>query len=281
MKNKKHQLKPSLFLCVLMAAAILLVFVMATNVNKNVAKNFKGTILYGREDSAGKNALVLYYFETDNSVVISEDCEFGFFSDKDTVVYAIGTEVYRYNILDKKSEKVASLDCDRILEVSLFSDGQTLIASGVKDEQYGIYGMDGKAICSVQGKITGLKGEYFAVNSQNTSKVYKLGLNGTATEMTGFEGVTGAVSVTGNAVIVVRDDKAIAHKTDFSKEGILRFSTPEYVIKRVVPVTDTQFLVTAEKDGITDMYMCNGSNIVKVDKISTEAASEYIYDCRK
>lgn len=46
MKNRKEHLKPAFILCGIVGVVIIIIFIASGQVNKNVANNLKGRVLY-------------------------------------------------------------------------------------------------------------------------------------------------------------------------------------------------------------------------------------------
>lgn len=280
--NKKHQLKPSLIMCVILAAVVLFVFAMATRVNKNVVKDYEGTILFVRQGKDNENGLMLYDFGTKELAIVSAAGNTGFFPDKDTVVYAEEGVLYKYDINQKSSSVYCDTGLDSIIKVGFYEDNGTILVLGKTGADYVIESTDKKEIYRTQKEITDFCGKYFTVADGEKSEVYEFFVSGsTPVSKADFEGRIESVSVTGNAAIFCLDGRAVTKDLKFSRDGILRFSTSEYYVSRVVPVSDTQFLVTAKKDNGTDMYMCNGSNMVRIDELSSDGSDEIIVACTK
>lgn len=269
-------------MCVILAAVVLFVFAMATRVNKNVVKDYEGTILFVRPGEGDENGLMLYDFSTKELAIVSAASNTGFFPDKDTVVYAEEGVLYKYDINQKTSSVYCDTGLDSIIKVGFYEDNGTILVLGKTGADYVIESTDKKEIYRTQKEITDFCGKYFTVADGEKSEVYEFFVSGsTPVSKAEFEGRIESVSVTGNAAIFCLDGRAVTKDLKFSRDGILRFSTSEYYVSRVVPVSDTQFLVTAKKDNGTDMYMCNGSNMVRIDELSSDGNDEIIVACTK
>ena len=68
MKNKKEHLKPAFILCGIVGVVIIIIFIASGQVNKNVANNLKGKVLY----TEGADVIKEYDFKEDRTQVIGK-----------------------------------------------------------------------------------------------------------------------------------------------------------------------------------------------------------------
>lgn len=127
--NKKNQVKPALIICTIMAALVIVAFVITSMINRNVVKNTKGKMLY-TEGSNG--AVVVYDFKDKSKTVTSVTDTFvkdaSFYSDG--FVFISDLRIGYYSFDTKKTDYYEIPGATELL--ALDSSGDT-IAFSYKD----------------------------------------------------------------------------------------------------------------------------------------------------
>ena len=72
MKNRKEHLKPAFILCGIVGVVIIIIFIASGQVNKNVANNLKGRVLY----TEGTDVIKEYNFKEGRETVIGKGMHF-------------------------------------------------------------------------------------------------------------------------------------------------------------------------------------------------------------
>lgn len=296
MKTKRYQIKPALILCGVMALFIVVIFVMAGNINRNVAKNMKGRILYDDVAPDGKSAVVMYDFESGESVRISEKAGFadargGVFvrAGKAAFIATDGGQscIYIYDTEKGSAEAVAASDGAEYTDID-YSAGKDrfvcLCGDGAKWRIEEI-AADGTKIS--EGPVFESENRIYAINySESGEEVYFVQDNGNGggtlksvknssvktlyvsekSPLTGIEAANGALLVCEDG----KDGRKIARYND--KRGslnFLQFNSDGYECAAAAAVSSTQFVVSADAGGHFEIYVCNGSNMVKAEGINS------------
>lgn len=297
MKNKRYQIKPALILCGVMALFIVVIFVMAGNINRNVAKNMKGRILCDEISPDGKSSVVMYDFETGESVRISEkaglgSAKNGIFtaSDKAAFIAEDGerSAIYIYDMEKGSAETVSISDGWRYLDIDycagkdrfvcLCGDGkgwmiEEIAADGTKISETPVFESE-NAIHALNYSDSGDE-VYFVHDNGNGGGTLKSVKDlrvktlyvSEKSLLTGVEAANGALLVCEQG----KDGRRIAQYND--KRGslsILKFNSDDYECAAAVAVSSTQFIVSADAGGHFEIYVCNGSNMVRAEKINSD-----------
>ena len=91
MKNKKEHLKPAFILCGIVGVVIIIIFIASGQVNKNVANNLKGKVLY----TEGTDVIKEYDFKEDRAEVIGKGTNAHYVDDE--IVYNDTNRIYIYD----------------------------------------------------------------------------------------------------------------------------------------------------------------------------------------
>ena len=306
MKNKRYQLKPALILCGAMAALIIVIFIMAGNKNRNVAKNMKGQLLYDEVSADEKSAVVMYDFASGESLRISEEAGFddafgGVFAGENKAAFIARdgerNGIYIYDYAKKQSDVIALsddiryLDLDycgkkngficlcsdvgewRIEEISSDTDNKTenpLFIS--ENEIYALkYSEEGDAVYFVHENGNG-GGVLKCVKGSQQTTLYV----SEKTRLQGLEVLDKTILVCENGE---RGRKIAQYNAKRSALDSLKFNSDGYECAAVSAVSSTQFIVSADIGGRFEIYVCNGSNIVRAEGINSDKdmiVSDYI-----
>lgn len=273
--NKKQHLKPALILCGVMLAIILVMYISSQKVNKNVAENMTGYMLY----TADGGKLYLYDFNEHNTKEIADGADGAGFMTRDSIFIIKDNTLSLFHSEEGREEEIVSLETGRILETD-YSDSKKTTA--VLWESESCQGID---IIDAEGKtqknlindisdITSIcfsadgKSIYFAQDTDSGSCIYALSVSGRDTQK--IIDVKD-VSVTGtdlyeNTLYLSCTDNAV-YKLNLKTERLskLEFCSDEYSCRDLCVAYETQYLVVSDKDGSKAIYVCNGSNMDKAD----------------
>ncbi len=309
MKNKKYQLKPALILCGVMAALIIAVFIMAGNVNRNVAKNMSGRILYDCVSGDGASSVELYDFNEKKSVGVSGaagfGCAFGgVFAGKNRAAFIVddgaGSGICVYDLDGERalatvmSEKFRYLDidyCEKTNRIAcLCSDGagwwiEEITPEGDRISGDPVFTLD-KEIYAISYTEAG-DGIYFVHENGGGGNFKRVDIKDSRLStlyVPEKETLTG-VSVREDTVLLFEKAgegrEIIRYDNKKGRIYRLEFNSGEYRCAAAVPVSSTQYLVSCDAGGRFEIYVCNGSNMVKAEGLLQDAEliiSDYISD---
>ncbi|MCM1308765.1 MAG: hypothetical protein NC223_09225 [Butyrivibrio sp.] len=300
MKNKRYQLKPALILCGAMTALIIVIFVMAGNINRNVAKNMKGRLLYDEAADGGKSSVVMYDFTSEESARISEDAGFddafgGVFAGEHKTAFIARdggrNGIYIYDSDKKSAETAAVSDSVGYLDLDYCASRESLVClcrGGGKwwieeipaDKEHSPADNGENAVFTSENEIRALccseEGDVYFVhdngNGGGVLKVIKASRTETLyvsekTELCGVDASNGAVLVCENGE---KGRAVLQYNAKRSLLDRLKFNSDEYECAAPLAVSSTQFIVSADIRGSFEIYVCNGSNIVRAEKIVSE-----------
>lgn len=276
MKNKKEHLKPAFILCGIVGVVIIIIFIASGQVNKNVANNLKGKVLY----TEGTDVIKEYDFKEDRAEVIGKGTN-AHYAD-DGIVYNDINRIYIYDGRTDRELYALEPEC-RI--TSMTAAGSVIAASYVQGDAYKIikYDTEKKAaevlitsdneIMSVcAGKDSELY--YTETNGEDTS-LCKLSINGGSPEklLKGNDERIEYITYVGGMILMCENKSGNTVMSRFNiktaKAVELKFSSDEYNCVSAAAVHDEEYIVSSDKD--TEkyaLYVCNGSNMVRIDKIS-------------
>lgn len=283
--NKKEHLKPAFILCGIVAAIIIILFIFSNNVNKNVVNNMTGRILYTETDGGVKQ----YSFDDDTDTLVSGDIENACFGNyvSDGIIFA-GTDEYGvWNIYF--SETGARTDIfytlpDKAVLIALTGRGSCMAAAYSDGGKYYITAYDMEKDKEYETLET--EDELLSLCfDEECEKIYYTSFNGN-------ESILESVRISGGAdekLLEAGDERLtfIAFRNDTlyfceDKDGkrtvsqyilqrnratVLKFSSDEYNCRTICPVYDEKFIVSSDREGVYEIYVCNGSNMVKADRI--------------
>lgn len=276
MKNKKEHLKPAFILCGIVGVVIIIIFIASGQVNKNVANNLKGKVLY----TEGADVIKEYDFKEDRAEVIGKGTN-AHYAD-DGIVYNDTNRIYIYAGRTDRELYALEPEC-RI--TSLTAVGSVIAASYVQGDAYNIikYDTEKKAaevlltsdneIMSVcAGKDSEL---YYTETDGEDTSLCKLSINGGSPEklLKGNDERIEYITYVGGMILMCENKSGNTVMSRFniktSKAVELKFSSDEYNCVSAAAVYDEEYIVSSDKD--TEkyaLYVCNGSNMVRIDKIS-------------
>lgn len=276
MKNKKEHLKPAFILCGIVGVVIIIIFIASGQVNKNVANNLKGKVLY----TEGTDVIKEYDFKEDRAEVIGKGTN-AHYAD-DGIVYNDTNRIYIYDGRTDRELYALEPEC-RI--TSLTAAGSVIAASYVQGDAYSIikYDTEKKAaevlitsdneIMSVCiGKDSEL---YYTETDGEDTSLCKLSINGGSPEklLKGNDERIEYITYVGGMILMCENKSGNTVMSRFniktSKAVELKFSSDEYNCVSAAAVYDEEYIVSSDKD--TEkyaLYVCNGSNMVRIDKIS-------------
>lgn len=276
MKNKKEHLKPAFILCGIVGVVIIIIFIASGQVNKNVANNLKGKVLY----TEGTDVIKEYDFKEDRAEVIGKGTN-AHYAD-DGIVYNDTNRIYIYDGRTDRELYALEPEC-RI--TSLTAAGSVIAASYVQGDAYNIikYDTEKKAaevlltseneIMSVcAGKDSEL---YYTETDGEDTSLCKLSINGGSPEklLKGNDERIEYITYVGGMILMCENKSGNTVMSRFniktSKAVELKFSSDEYNCVSAAAVYDEEYIVSSDKD--TEkyaLYVCNGSNMVRIDKIS-------------
>ncbi len=276
MKNKKEHLKPAFILCGIVGVVIIIIFIASGQVNKNVANNLKGKVLY----TEGTDVIKEYDFKEDRAEVIGKGTN-AHYAD-DGIVYNDTNRIYIYDGRSDRELYALEPEC-RI--TSLTTVGSVIAASYVQGDAYSIikYDTEKKAaevlltseneIMSVcAGKDSEL---YYTETDGEDTSLCKLSINGGSPEklLKGNDERIEYITYVGGMILMCENKSGNTVMSRFNiktaKAVELKFSSDEYNCVSAAAVHDEEYIVSSDKD--TEkyaLYVCNGSNMVRIDKIS-------------
>ncbi len=273
-----------------MCGIILLIFVFSNNVNKNVAENMIGRMLYISVDNENTKAY-MYDFDTKMNISLSQlekygnvkkmqfikaDMVAGICVNEDVVgIYTLpldGQASLLYQMEDVK--EIIAFDCDDKGETLLVAYEDTNGNSCVFSIK-----LSGDVIQYVteDKKVTGACFSYnnekvlVSVKKDNTviysSKIADTSLS--AECMIGQK--KGSVVSTYDKGYFIQYDSSFSRFISVKEyESTLKFCEDNHKYYGLCVVTDNKFIVASDKNGNTDIYVCNGSNMDAVDTINDE-----------
>ena len=276
MKNKKEHLKPAFILCGIVGVVIIIIFIASGQVNKNVANNLKGKVLY----TEGTDVIKEYDFKEDRAEVIGKGTNAHYVDDG--IVYNDTNRIYIYDGRSDRELYALEPEC-RI--TSLTTAGSVIAASYVQGDAYSIikYDTEKKAaevlltseneIMSVcAGKDSEL---YYTETDGEDTSLCKLSINGGSPEklLKGNDERIEYITYVGGMILMCENKSGNTVMSRFniktSKAVELKFSSAEYNCVSAAAVYDEEYIVSSDKDTENyALYVCNGSNMVRIDKIS-------------
>lgn len=276
MKNKKEHLKPAFILCGIVGVVIIIIFIASGQVNKNVANNLKGKVLY----TEGTDVIKEYDFKENRAEVIGKGTN-AHYAD-DGIVYNDTNRIYIYDGRTDRELYALEPEC-RI--TSMTAVGSVIAASYVQGDAYKIikYDTEKKAaevlitsdneIMSVcAGKDSEL---YYTETDGEDTSLCKLSINGGSPEklLKGNDERIEYITYVGGMILMCENKSGNTVMSRFNiktaKAVELKFSSDEYNCVSAAAVHDEEYIVSSDKD--TEkyaLYVCNGSNMVRIDKIS-------------
>lgn len=276
MKNKKEHLKPAFILCGIVGVVIIIIFIASGQVNKNVANNLKGKVLY----TEGTDVIKEYDFKENRAEVIGKGTN-AHYAD-DGIVYNDTNRIYIYDGRTDRELYALEPEC-RI--TSMTAVGSVIAASYVQGDAYKIikYDTEKKAaevlitsdneIMSVcAGKDSEL---YYTETDGEDTSLCKLSINGGSPEklLKGNDEKIEYITYVGGMILMCENKSGNTVMSRFNiktaKAVELKFSSDEYNCVSAAAVHDEEYIVSSDKD--TEkyaLYVCNGSNMVRIDKIS-------------
>lgn len=276
MKNKKEHLKPAFILCGIVGVVIIIIFIASGQVNKNVANNLKGKVLY----TEGTDVIKEYDFKEDRAEVIGKGTN-AHYAD-DGIVYNDTNRIYIYDGRTDRELYALEPEC-RI--TSLTAAGSVIAASYVQGDAYSIikYDTEKKAaevlltsdneIMSVcAGKDSEL---YYTETDGEDTSLCKLSINGGSPEklLKGNDERIEYITYVGGMILMCENKSGNTVMSRFNiktaKAVELKFSSDKYNCVSAAAVHDEEYIVSSDKDTENyALYVCNGSNMVRIDKIS-------------
>lgn len=276
MKNKKEHLKPAFILCGIVGVVIIIIFIASGQVNKNVANNLKGKVLY----TEGTDVIKEYDFKEDRAEVIGKGTN-AHYAD-DGIVYNDTNRIYIYDGRTDRELYALEPEC-RI--TSLTAAESVIAASYVQGDVYNIikYDTEKKAaevlitsdneIMSVcAGKDSEL---YYTETDGEDTSLCKLSINGGSPEklLKGNDERIDYITYVGGMILMCENKSGNTVMSRFniktSKAVELKFSSDKYNCVSAAAVYDEEYIVSSDKDTENyALYVCNGSNMVRIDKIS-------------
>lgn len=276
MKNKKEHLKPAFILCGIVGVVIIIIFIASGQVNKNVANNLKGKVLY----TEGTDVIKEYDFKEDRAEVIGKGTN-AHYAD-DGIVYNDTNRIYIYDGRTDRELYALEPEC-RI--TSMTAVGSVIAASYVQGDAYSIIKYDTKkkaaevlltsdneimSVCA--GKDSEL---YYTETDGEDTSLCKLSINGGSPEklLKGNDERIEYITYVGGMILMCENKSGNTVMSRFNiktaKAVELKFSSDEYNCVSAAAVHDEEYIVSSDKD--TEkyaLYVCNGSNMVRIDKIS-------------
>lgn len=276
MKNKKEHLKPAFILCGIVGVVIIIIFIASGQVNKNVANNLKGKVLY----TEGTDVIKEYDFKEDRAEVIGKGTN-AHYAD-DGIVYNDTNRIYIYDGRTDRELYALEPEC-RI--TSLTAAGSVIAASYVQGDAYSIikYDTEKKAaevlITSdneIMSVCTGKDSElYYTETDGEDTSLCKLSINGGSPEklLKGNDERIEYITYVGGMILMCENKSGNTVMSRFNiktaKAVELKFSSDEYNCVSAAAVYDEEYIVSSDKDAEHyALYVCNGSNMVRIDKIS-------------
>lgn len=288
-KNYKTNLKRSFIICGIMFVIILLIFVYATLVNRNVAENMTGKLLYINEN--GSESYVCVY-DFDNKKVLDiqglndvdgiEDAQFlkdgsicaVVFDDNELRIISCRTEGSQTDeiMVQKEVKRLISYEADRNREKLLVAyenlNGE-IVAKIINSSDRRVTDLfvdNEKEITSVCFNYAG-DGAYVAAEGKNTliysdNLSLQFSIKGDAKLLTAWE----------NGFLLSRQDEYTYVYKFFTKseaESKLQFCDSHNTYK-VCIITKDKFIAGSDKSGNGDIYVCNGSNMDPVEAVNND-----------
>lgn len=282
-RKKKEQVKPALIMCAVVGIIIIVMFVAANSVNKNVVKNMKGRVLfYG-------DGLKMYDFDNDKLTNISgQKCFDGMFTDDGRVVFADGeTNVFSiYDLNENKISETIPVDKGEIMNLA-YSREKKMAALVICDgDRYMIntYGGDNftetDTIVDSEQEICGICFDeddriYYTTYNNGTGILESVEVSGgTPESKLRSDGVKLTdVCVRGDYVYVCEekpgDSDIVKYGIKLGRVTVPKFNSDEYNCTSIVTVSDEEYISACDRDGKWGLYVCNGSNMVCIENAGT------------
>lgn len=288
-KNYKKNLKRSFIICGIMFVIILLIFVLSIYVNKNVAENMTGKMLYINESENDSEVLV-YDFDNKKILEVSGlkkvDGIAGAQFIKDGIICAAAFADNELRIISCRAEasdneelmvqkdvkRLISYEADRNREKLLIAyenQNGEIVAKLINPEDGNVTDLfvdNEKEITSVCFNYDG-DGAYVAAEGKNTliysdNLSLQFSMKGEARLVTAWE----------NGFLVSRDDDyAYMYKfyTKSESETKLQFCDGHNTYAACL-ITKDKFIAGSDKAGNGDIYVCNGSNMDPVEAVNND-----------
>ncbi len=283
-RQKKEQVKPALIMCAVVGVIIMIVFIAATSVNRNVVSNMKGSVLfYG-------DGLKLYDFDSDELTDIAgEGCFDARFMEQGKIIYADGNDnsFSIYDTDENKSVTTVRTESGQIKELACSADYRTVALVVCDDGHYYINTYSGENFAET-GTITESENEICGISFDENSKIYYTVYDGTDgyLEAIGISGGTPEkvlksegermteLCAAGDYVYITEekpgDSDIVRYGIKSGKTTVLKFNSDDYNCAGIVAVSDGEYITAGDRDEGWGLYVCNGSNMVRVD-----AAGQY------
>lgn len=288
-KNYKKNLRTSFIICGIMFVIILLIFVLSSYVNKNVAENMTGKLLFINESETGSKVHV-YDFDNKRTSEIQGlenigDISGAQFGKDGSICAAVFTDdilkimCCKTNqsdaeelMVQKGVKRLISYEADRNREKLLVAyenqQGENVAKIiNLTDESVTELFVDNeKEITSVCFNYAG-DGAYVATEGQNTlvysdSLSLQFSIKGDAKLVTAWE----------NGFLLSRhEDYDYMYKfyTKSESESKLQFCD-EHNTYAACLITKDKFIAGSDKAGNGDIYVCNGSNMDPVEAVNND-----------
>lgn len=276
MKNRKEHLKPAFILCGIVGVVIIIIFIASGQVNKNVANNLKGRVLY----TEGTDVIKEYNFKEGRETVIGKGANAHYVDDG--IVYNDTNRIYMYDGKTDRELYAFEPEC-RI--TSLTAVGSVIVASYVQGDTYNIVKydiakkaadvlitLDNEIMSVCAGKDSDL---YYTETDGEDTSLCKLSINGGNPEklLKGNDERIEYITYVGGMILMCENKSGNTVMSRFNirtaKAVELKFSSDNYNCVSAAAVYDEEYIVSSDKDMENyALYVCNGSNMVRIDKIS-------------
>lgn len=283
-KQKREQIKPALIMCSVLGVIIIVMFIAANSVNRNVVRDMKGEVLFYCD------GIKLYDFDNDKlSEIARSSCFDGKFTGDGKIVYADG-ESNGFSIYDPAENKVlqtVSIEKGRIKGLTYSPENKTVLLIICDDDRYLINAYSGddfsdvRTIADSEYEICGLDvcdgGDvYYTVYDGNAGILESVGIMGKTPVkelQSDGERLTAPCAVKDFVYICENkstDSEIVKYSKKLGKATVPKFNSDEYNCTSIVTVSDEEYITSCDKDGKWGLYVCNGSNIVLIDNITCD-----------
>ena len=261
MKNRKEHLKPAFILCGIVGVVIIIIFIASGQVNKNVANNLKVRVLY----TEGTDFIKEYNFNEGRETVIGKGANAHYVDDG--IVYNYTNRIYMYD--GKSDRELYALEPECRI-TSLTAVGSVIAASYVQGDTYNIVKYDiAKKAADV---LITLDNEIMSVCAGKDSDLYYTETDGEDTSLCKLS-INEYITYVGGMILMCENKSGNIVMSRFNirtaKAVELKFSSDNYNCVSAAAVYDEEYIVSSDKDTeYYALYVCNGSNMVRIDKIS-------------
>lgn len=278
MKNKKEHLKPAFILCGIVGLVIIAVFIASGNVNRNVAKNLKGKVLYTQGDSVVKE----YDFDNGTEKVIGNGMNGHYvktgivYNDTDKIYINTGDDTKElYSLAEGQKFTAMAASGTTIAAVYTDGSGYMLVIYDIEKNASDVIAQEDEEIPAVcMGDGTDI---YYTVLSGSDSVLNKISVRGGKPEklLKGSNERIEYITYVDKMVLMCenKDGNTVMsrYSSKTSKAVELKFSSDKYNCVAAAAVYDEEYIVSSDKDGSSyRLFVCNGSNMVKIDDISAD-----------